>query len=1165
LASEILELLRAMRPVQQITEHVSEGGSGPCSVFGVCENAAAQLAAAVKGEFLLLIVTATDLRARVVARELSHLADVPVERLPQRELLTAGVTAASREMAGMRTRILGRLLSGEDGIYVAGIEALVAPMMPGEKFERHTLRVGAGRRLELSLCARALAASGYERVDTVEGRGQFALRGGILDVFSLAEDAPHRIEFFDDEVDSIRLFDTVSQRSGENVHEVCLYPASEALLTREEAPEALRRLQEAVHRQNEKNDPLAAAQLRSLLEREQVRLAHGGNAESLWSVFDLPTADFCDYLPENALVLLENPKAVTKAVREGEHGFHQSLTVQLQAGMAVQEQASMHLEYGQIARKLQRRRFCSFWALEGKDEYFPRGHAVRMRSRDEISFQGRIDLLVKHIMEQQRRKNRIVVCARSDRAALSLRKEFSDRGVKQVAAKGPVSAGQVLIVASGITLGAAYEDEGLVIIGEHNVFLAAEKRTRRVSSRRPGRIASFAQLEAGDYVVHDKHGVGICRGVMQMQVEGVLRDYLLIEFAKGDKLYVPTEQMDRVQKYIGSDDAGPKLSRLGGSEWANTKKKVAASIEDMTRELAELYAARQAARGHAFSPDTPWQREFEESFPYEETPDQVQCVREIKRDMQSERVMDRLLCGDVGYGKTEVALRAAFKAVADSMQVAVLVPTTLLAQQHYQTIVQRFEGFPVSAALLSRFRTPAQNKKTKQAMAEGTVDIVVGTHSLLAKDVTFRRLGLLVIDEEQRFGVRHKERIKQMRKNVDVLTLSATPIPRTLHMSMVGIRDMSILETPPEGRYPTQTYVLPYQDGIIAEAVRKELARDGQVYIVYNHVQSMDSYFRRLSALVPESRIAMAHGQMDARTLEGVMMDFVEGRLDVLLCSTIIENGLDIPRVNTLIVYDADHFGLAQLYQLRGRVGRSTRLAYAYFTYRGNKALTETAQKRLRTISEFTQFGSGFKIAMRDLEIRGAGNLLGARQHGHMNAVGYELYSRMVGEAVRKHRGEEIREKTDPRIDVMADAYIPDDYITSQALKIQAYQRIAEIQDGEGESEAIDELIDRFGEPPQSVLTLMKIARLRAKASVLGVNAVVQRGHRLEATLEPDAPIDGAKLMRSLAKHKKWLGFSHGVSPRIRIEMPGADSLRLIETAMGLFEEISLEKNESED
>jgi transcription-repair coupling factor (superfamily II helicase) len=695
-----------------------------------------------------------------------------------------------------------------------------------------------------------------------------------------------------------------------------------------------------------------------------------------------------------------------------------------------------------------------------------------------------------------------------------------------------------------------------VILTDGDMFGSQLRRARQTKTK-GSKIASFTELKIGDYVVHEAHGIGVYKGIVRLQSEGHWREYLFIQYQETDKLYVPTDQMDRVQKYIGGESSAPRLSRLGGGEWNKQKAKVKQSIRQMAFDLVKLYAQRSTAHGFAFSKDTPWQSQFEEFFPYEETPDQLQAVEEIKRDMEHSTPMDRLLCGDVGYGKTEVALRAAFKAVMDSRQVAILAPTTVLTEQHFHTIQERFQGFPVRAASLSRFRTQSEQKEILAKLAQGYIDIVVGTHRLLAKDVKFKQLGLLVVDEEQRFGVAHKESIKNLRREVDVLTLSATPIPRTLHMSMVGIRDMSLLETPPEERYPIQTYVVEYSDGLVRDSILRELGRGGQVYFVYNHVETIELMYARLHDLVPEAKIAIGHGQMQEHMLEDVMLDFYDGRYDVLLCTTIIESGLDVPRANTLIVWEADHFGLAQLYQLRGRVGRSNRIAYAYLTLKPDRTVSETADKRLQAIREFTEFGSGFRIAMRDLEIRGAGNLLGAEQSGFLTVVGYDMYCRLLEQTVREIRGDEPEEEAiETRVEFSVDAFIPKEYIESERQRIELYQRIAEVSDRTARSDLEDELTDRFGDIPEETLRLLDIALLKNKLNKQGVDLISHRGNQVKMRFAAKAKPDLVRLIKGMEPFGSRIALVRDILPQMVLKNVPSNGAKALTETLAAMEKI---------
>ena len=715
--------------------------------------------------------------------------------------------------------------------------------------------------------------------------------------------------------------------------------------------------------------------------------------------------------------------------------------------------------------------------------------------------------------------------------------------------------GVPVILPGAITRGFIWPQLKFAVVSEGDLFGVGKQKTHAIA-RTGNKMAAFTDLNVGDYVVHENHGIGQYMGTVRLSSEGKLRDFLHIRYQGTDKLYVPTDQMDRVQKYIGSEGEAPKLNRLSGGEWQKQKAKVKSSIKEIAGDLIKLYAERKAVKGYAFSPDTPWQREFEDAFPFEETPDQLTAIAEIKKDMEKPQVMDRLLCGDVGYGKTEVALRAIFKCVMDGKQAALLAPTTILVQQHYATMLNRFHDFPIHVDTLSRFKTAAEQKQTIENLKSGKLDVIICTHRLLIKDIEFKDLGLLVVDEEQRFGVGHKEAIKQYKKSIDVLTLSATPIPRTLHMSMVGIRDMSLLQSPPEERYPVQTYVVEYSDGLVRDAILRELGRGGQVYVLHNRVQTIDMMYQRLKKLVPEARIAVGHGQMREHQLEDVMLDFYEGKFDVLLCTTIIEAGLDVPRANTLIVCDSDHFGLSQLYQLRGRVGRSNRLAYAYLTVNPSKILTQDAEKRLNAIREFTEFGSGFRVAMRDLEIRGTGNLLGAEQSGHMAAVGYDLYVKMIEETVHEMRGDVGQGDIQTRVEVKADAYLPAEYVSSDVMRMEMYKKIAGIDGPEARDDLIEELIDRFGDPTRPVINLIDIAQLKSLCGRLGIDMVSGRGNALVMRFSMLADLDIVTLLKALEPYKSCLRFTPSNPPTITYAEPGKKQEQLLKGAVEVMQRV---------
>ena len=997
------------------------------------------------------------------------LPEVPVVELPALALVTFAAAAKSVELAAKRMDVLNRLTRGERLIVLATAEAAMQKVLPKQEFLNSRIAIQHDSVINREELVSSLVAFGYERVDQVEGAGQFSVRGGIIDIFAINRSLPLRLELFGDEVDSLREFDPVSQRS---VQELVL------------------------------------ADIMPVTQTE-----HSGKA-----------AVFFSYLPAAATIVLDEParlrEQMSKLVKENPECKRRVF------GWA--ELVAACQDYNVLYLSL----------LLQKIPHTQPAEIISITAKGIAPFHRQIDLLIAEIKGWQDKHYNLALFMSSQEKAYHIEQNLMEEGITVIRAQAgpmPLVPGAVVVLTGALTGGFEFPQARLAVLTELDIF-GRQKKKRRPRVGKERQITYFRDINLGDYVVHVNHGIGKYVGVETLEVGGVHKDYLHIRYAGDDKLYVPTDQVGLLQKYIGSEGEVPRLSKMGGSDWLKVKSKAKAAVADMAKELIGLYAQRQLQVGYAFGGDTPWQREFEDAFPFEETPDQLQAIAEVKRDMEQTRPMDRLLCGDVGFGKTEVAIRAAFKAVMGGKQVAVLVPTTVLAQQHYQTFSSRFAEFGTVVDVISRFRSAREQKETLQKLALGQVDVLIGTHRILQSDVVFKDIGLLIVDEEQRFGVAQKEKMKRWRANLDVLTLSATPIPRTLHMSLVGARDMSIIETPPEDRFPVQSYVVEYNEEIIREAIVRELKRGGQVYFVYNRVQTIDKIRQRLTEILPDAEIKTAHGQMPEELLEQVMLDFYEGRDDVLLCTSIIENGLDVSNANTIIVYDADHFGLSQLYQMRGRVGRSHRMAYAYFTYRQDKVLTEIAEKRLQAIKEFAELGSGFKIAMRDLEIRGAGNLLGREQHGHIVSVGFEMYCRLLDEAVEELKtGKITLPPPEPAIELTLDAYLTGDYIGDAMHKIEIYQRIAAIRKEEHLTELLDELIDRFGEPPLPVTNLLAVARIKNLARQLGIRLIAERNGRVEITFG-DSPViaaDGLTKARELFPGK--LSFLPGPPETMRL------------------------------
>ena len=1056
---------------------------------------------------------------------------------------------ASRDNAFQRLSVLQKVRRGEIKVLCAAAENIMTRMLPPQQYESCAVQLRPGDHMEPADVIARLVKMGYERVDMVEGKGQCALRGAIVDAFSPAENAATRIEFWDDEVDSIRSFDPISQRSLDTADAAVFYPAVEWLLPEDAAPRMRNLIRDQLQRlpssflsadlpelpeeedteeetEKEKNAPVpsmprvyAAGLARLYQDADQLESGLQSPLLSLWAgAVDAPCAWLWDYLKDPILVI-EEPDRVKSRCEDRLAGFQEDFKLVLERQEAVPEQGALLRPWEDALESMTAHPIHLLQEMlrgmgglsPARIQPFPGVNAPKYVSR----FKD----LSGDLRAWKQQNYTVLLMAGGEARSQRLQTALAEMETPvPLYTEGSALSGCAAVLPLALSHGFVMAACRLAVIADGDLFGSGYRKTRKRQNAGE-RIEAFTDLKEGDYVVHEAYGVGIFRGTVRLQSENTYRDYLLIQYEGSDKLYVPTDQFDRVQKFIGSQDSPPPLNSLNSGDWQKKKNKVKAGLKKLAFDLVKLYAQRQNQPGHAFGPDTPWQREFEDAFPYELTPDQEKAVQDIRRDMEAPRNMDRLVCGDVGYGKTEVALRAAMKAVMDGKQVALLAPTTILAQQHYYTMLKRFSAFPVEIDVLSRFRSPKLQKETLKKAAEGKVDILVGTHRLLSKDVQFKDLGLLIVDEEQRFGVAHKETIKNMKSTVDVLTLSATPIPRTLHMSMVGVRDMSLLETPPEERYPVQTYVLDYNDAVIRDAILREINRQGQVYFLYNQVHTIDQFAARLRALVPEARIAVAHGQMKENLLEDVMLDFYEGRFDVLLCSTIIENGLDVPRANTIVIFDADRFGLSQLYQLRGRVGRSTRVAYAYFTVRPDKMLSETAQKRLSAIREFTAFGSGFRIAMRDLEIRGAGNIFGPEQSGQVAQVGYDMYCRLIEEAVREARGaqgEALPFRAETRVELRVDAYLPGEYVSGENQRMEVFKRISLIKSRESREDAIEELIDRFGDIPEPVMNLIDIAHLRGICARLGVNRVQYTASTMIFRLDAKAELDPEALYAAL-------------------------------------------------
>jgi len=1020
-----------------------------------------------------------------LAEDLQHV--LPAESIhlfPVDEVLSAEMAFSSPEARAERVATLNRLQQDEPGIYLLPVAALHKRLPDKETWSNAQLHWQIGDEIAVDSLPQQLVLLGYERTEMVAKPGEFSMRGSIVDIYPLTFEYPVRVELFDVEIDSMRYFEADTQRSIEKIEEVWLPPTSEQIYSQENLLDGINKIENLLEKK-----------LATTAEPTERQFLHDyfGQLISEWQR-NVPTdqakfyADLLypehlsilDYFPQDSLLIVDDYQRIMETNREMEREAAEWHTQKISELRVFSEQQFVADVHGII----QKEKFATtFFSLFQKGMGNLRFQALyQFQYRTMQQFFGQMPLLKTEMDRWRKQEQTVVIFIPTKERIRKAEQMLRDEDILVVETEADqLIKGQVQLVEGALMTGFELPQEKIVTITEKEIFQkTTKKQTRRQTVTNAERLKSYNELKAGDYVVHANHGIGKYIGMETLEVDGVHQDYMTIIYQNDDKLFIPVTQLNLIQKYVASESKTPRINKLGGSEWTKTKRKISSKIEDIADDLIQLYAVREAEKGYAFGPDDSYQKEFENAFPYSETDDQLRSAAEIKRDMEKEKPMDRLLVGDVGYGKTEVALRAAFKAVKESKQVAFLVPTTILAQQHYETMLERFEGFPVNVGLLSRFRTKKQQKETIEELRTGQLDIVVGTHRVLSKDIEFSDLGLLIVDEEQRFGVKHKERLKQLRAQVDVLTLTATPIPRTLHMSMLGVRDLSVIETPPANRYPIQTYVMEKNPGAIREAIQREMGRGGQVFYLYNRVETIERKVEEIQALVPEARIAYAHGQMTEVQLENTLFDFIEGQYDVLVTTTIIETGVDIPNANTLFVENADYMGLSTLYQLRGRVGRSNRVAYAYFMYEQQKILNEVSEKRLQAIKDFTELGSGFKIAMRDLSIRGAGNLLGAQQHGFIDAVGFDMYSQMLSEAVARKQGKNQQiEKTSVEIDLGVDAYLPESYVSDQRQKIEIYKRIRELDSQEMLEELEADLLDRFGEYPEEVAHLLTIGQIK--------------------------------------------------------------------------------------
>ncbi|MCR4650982.1 MAG: transcription-repair coupling factor [Lachnospiraceae bacterium] len=1152
--NSICEPVRDWADYESVTRFLNADKPGTVTVSGCSDSQKMNIMEAVSDGFMFkIIATYSEARVREIVSDL-RLYERNVFTYPAKDLIFFQADIYSNRLTTDRIKAIRRIAEGRPMTLVTTFDSLMLPMIPLEVYRDHTIRLDKKTLVEEKALAIKLTDMGYVRVPQVEEQGQFSVRGGIVDIFDLTEDNPYRIELWGDQIESMRTFDIYTQRSIENLESLAVFPASELILDEDKLRAGMKAItKEGKASVKKLRDALKGDEAHRLetamktLEQDILELGRMTNLESYIHFFYPDTCSLTDYFADRkTMIVIDEPARVSEHVDAVSFEFADSMKNRLEKGYIIPTQMKLLMSKEETNARCQRYPLLQLSTLENRKGLIKPGLKAEITVKSISTYKNNFEMLVKDLEMYRKREYRILLLSGSRTRAKRLAGELRDRDFTAVYTEDPMRENQpreVVCMYGNALKGFEYPLLKYVVISESDIFGSSDKKKKPKSSYKGRGISDFNELHVGDYVVHETHGLGVYKGIEKVEVDKVTKDYLKIEYRDGGNLYILATGLDAIQKYASVDtEHKPKLNKLGSKEWVNTKQKVREAVEIVAEDLVNLYAARRAKKGFVFGPDTVWQQEFEELFPYEETADQLEAVADTKRDMESDKIMDRLICGDVGYGKTEIALRAAFKAVSDGKQVAVLVPTTILAGQHYNTFKDRMKDFPIRVEMLSRFRTASEQKKVIEDLKKGMVDIVIGTHRLLSKDVVYKDLGLLVVDEEQRFGVTHKEKLKTLKEEVDVLTLSATPIPRTLHMSLVGIRDMSVLEEPPGERMPIQTFVCEYNEEMVREAIVREISRGGQVYYVYNKVSNIADIASIIGKLVPEANVSYAHGQMKENELERIMYDFVNGEIDVLVSTTIIETGLDISNVNTIIIHDSDKFGLSQLYQLRGRVGRSTRTAYAFLMYKRDYMLKEVAEKRLEAIKEFTDLGSGFRIALRDLEIRGAGNLLGRKQHGHMEAVGYDMYCKMLNEAVMRLKGEAVdSEEEGTQIDLDVDAFIPADYIVNEMQKLEIYKRIASIETDAEADDMRGELKDRFGKLPDSADNLLKIALMKAKAAKVYIADIKGGRGEIRFTMRRDAAIKVDKIPDLMITMGKGFDLVTKGEPYFRMKYPVSD------------------------
>lgn len=1114
----------------------------PMMISGLTDSGKVHLAYSTcfYAERPICIVTYNELQAKKIIKDLAYFED-SIEYFPKKEILAYDYLTESKDSLFERIEVLNNIINKKARIIVTTVEAVMQPMIAKETLYKNLLKLKVGQELNLDKLKETLINLGYERYDVIEGKGQFSIRGGIVDI-AVNSKSGVRIELWGDEIDSIRKFNILTQRSTDMLEETSIYPAFEYVLENS-IDQVCKKIEESKY----------AGVLNDIAEEDIEQIKSGdyiSKIDKYFTFFYNKQESILDYLDKDCIVFLDEIskiKARSENIIKDNETILKGLVEKRKIPIQILEQT---MDYIKVIDKTKEKQTIY---LENKEIGFTDVQSMHAKRngysfsyREVNFFRSSMDLLFEELQKANKKsKQTVVLCGNYDNAK-KLSKLLEEKNIKYTLDENletDIVPGVTVLTSGTISTGFESYDLNLLVISASELFVSREKkRTRLSQSFKEGETVIFSDLKIGDYVVHKTHGIGEYIGVNTIKADGVTKDYIKVKYKDNDILYVPISSLDNIRKYIGAEKGAPKINRLGSKDWEKTKARVKNNLREVARELIELYAKRQHSKGYSFSKDTIWQKEFEDSFPYVETDDQLRCIEEVKKDMEAEKPMDRLLCGDVGYGKTEVAIRAAFKACMDQKQVAYLVPTTVLAQQQYESFKERMEKFPIRVDVLNRFRTPKEQKQILEKLEKGELDVVIGTHRILSKDVKFKNLGFLIIDEEHRFGVKDKEKIKEIKTNVDVLTMTATPIPRTLHMSILGIRDMSVIYEPPQNRKPVQTYVLEYDDEIVREAITKELEHDGQVFYLFNNVEGIEAKANKIQALVPEAKIGVAHGQMSGRELEEIMQDFIDKKINVLVCTTILESGIDIPNANSIIVENADRLGLAQLYQIRGRVGRSEKQGYAYIMYKKDKLLSEVADKRLKAIKEFTEFGSGFKIAMRDLEIRGAGSILGEMQHGHMEQVGYDMYCKLLDQVVKEMKGIQVEEEIDVQLDLDVSSYIPDEFIEDSNQKIEIYQEIALCKNEDEIKDITDSIIDRYGNMPKEIEKLLDIARIRNACRAKNIIKVAQKSDKVIFYFD-EKTFDFSVVDKLLKKYGMRIKFSPAKNPYVTYKLKNINDI----------------------